>query len=86
MKSIYVYVALFIILFTVSAVSAMALKPSKNKAITISSNGVTDYKIVTAKDSIASELTAAKELAEYLKQVTTATFEIINDLNRIISF
>jgi hypothetical protein len=49
---------------------------SARAALTLTADGKTDYTIIVARDAIATEQTAARELAEILKQVTGADFPI----------
>jgi len=62
------YVALFAPIALLASVAHAELK--------LASQGKTDYAIIVAPDAIASEKTAARELAELLKQATGADFPV----------
>jgi hypothetical protein len=47
--------------------------------ITLAQDGKTDYTIVTGSDAIPAEKTAARDLANHLKQITGATFAVSSD-------
>src|SRR5436190_11835152 len=47
--------------------------------LNLATDGKTSYLIVVANDAIPAEKTAARELQDYLKQVTGATLEIVNE-------
>lgn len=49
------------------------------RSLVLAAGGKTDYAIVVARDAIEPERNAAKELQDYLKQVTGATFAIHTD-------
>jgi hypothetical protein len=59
--------------------AVMLVCSSLASAITLSTDGKTDYVIVVPSDAILAEQTAARELADHLHQVTGATFPIQND-------
>ena len=46
---------------------------------TLFKNGRTVYTIVTSKDASVSEQTAAKELSEYLNEISGAEFKVIQE-------
>lgn len=52
---------------------------SKTLALTLSTDGKTEYIITLAKDATLPEQTAAKELQTYLKEVTGAFFPIFSE-------
>lgn len=60
-------------------ISCTPISPAKPSGITLTSEGKTDYVIVTASDAIPSEKTAAMELQTYLKEISGADFPIIDE-------
>jgi hypothetical protein len=61
-------------------VLAMVVSTSlAEERLTLATNGRTDYVIVVGDDAIASEMTAARELAGYLAKVTGAQFPIMSE-------
>jgi len=64
------YIGLFVIFIGLMFTKIQA------DAITLASNGVTQYQIVLAADAIPAEKTAAQQLKKYLQQITGATFSI----------
>ncbi len=63
-------------LTAVAAGLAAILLPASCAAMTLAENGKARCPIVVANDAIAPERTAARELRDYLKQVTGADFRI----------
>ena len=60
----------------VSALIAPFMSEAKS---TLFSKGKTSYTIITAQDASASELTAAKELSSYLKEISGADFKVMEE-------
>jgi hypothetical protein len=57
---------------------------SASAALTLSSKGKTDYRIVIATNAIPSEHYAAEELRHYLGKITGAEFTITNESQKSV--
>ncbi len=75
LKQIRISILLVVLLFIVGCKQA-----ANNATVTIAENGVAKAVIVIAEDAAEPERHAANELAEFLKQITGAKFEIVHKI------
>ena len=76
MKKI-ISIMLALVLIVLTAVPAFAQE--KGGDVFLAENGLTEYRIVISENAAEVEKNAAKELAEYLKKISSAEFSIVTD-------